>query len=74
MKNAEKKLTEKGADLIVANDVSQNGVGFGSDKNRVTLFDKNGFIEETGVLPKREIARKILNVVCDRCFTDLSTS
>ena len=42
--NAREKLLRKGCDMIVANDVSQPGVGFGSAENEVTL-----------VLPDREI-------------------
>ncbi len=57
---AVRKLHEKGLDFIVANDVSENGTGFGSDKNKVMILDRKGVVEETGVLPKREIARKIL--------------
>jgi phosphopantothenoylcysteine decarboxylase/phosphopantothenate--cysteine ligase len=60
---ATRKLHEKGLDFIVANDISENGTGFGSDKNRVMILDRKGVVEETDVLPKREIARKILSRV-----------
>ena len=58
LKNAEKKLREKGADMIVANDVSQNV--FGSDKDKVTILRQNGTIEEWPEMSKKEIASKFL--------------
>ena len=58
LKNAEKKLREKGADMIVANDVSQNV--FGSDKDKVTILRQNGTIEEWPKKKKKEIASKFL--------------
>lgn len=58
LKNAEKKLREKGADMIVANDVSQNV--FGSDKDKVTILRQNGTIEEWPKMSKKEIASKFL--------------
>lgn len=58
LKNAEKKLREKGADMIVANDVSQNV--FGSDKDKVTILRQNGTIEEWPEMSKKEMASKLL--------------
>ena len=58
LRNAEKKLREKGADMIVANDVSQNV--FGSDKDKVTILRQNGTIEEWPEMSKKEIASKLL--------------
>ena len=58
LKNAEKKLREKGADMIVANDVSQNV--FGSDKDKVTILRQNGTIAEWPEMSKKEIASKLL--------------
>jgi len=46
-KNAKLKLEKKGVDLVVANDVRE--YQFGSDKNQVTIFAKNG---EKTVLPE----------------------
>ena len=39
---AKDKLTAKGLDLIVANDVTIEGAGFGSDQNAATLIDRQG--------------------------------
>ena len=40
--NARGKLARKGADMIVANDVTQEGAGFDTDTNIVTLFLRDG--------------------------------
>ena len=58
LKNAEKKLHEKGADLIVANDVSKNV--FGSEKDKVTILKQDGTIDEWPEMSKKEIASKLL--------------
>ncbi len=61
--NAQKKLREKKLDLIVANNVSQEGSGFDSDLNQVTLIDRQGGVFESGKLNKRDIARLILEKI-----------
>ncbi len=53
----------KHLDLIVANDVSTPGLGFGTPSNRVWLVSASGAAEELPVLPKSEIARHILDRV-----------
>lgn len=60
--NARKKLTAKGADLIVGNDVS-HGKGFATDDNQV-LFVTESSTEHLPLMPKRELAARIL----DRCL------
>lgn len=57
------KLAAKGIDLLVANDVSEPGSGFGTDTNRVTLFDRSGEREDLPMLSKREVADRILDRV-----------
>ena len=61
--NARKKLTEKGLDLIVANDITGKDSGFGADTSKVTIIDKNGNIEDLPMMSKREVADKILDRV-----------
>lgn len=61
--NARQKLEKKQLDIIVANDVTGEGSGFGTDTNRVTLIDKQGNIEELPLMSKREVAEKILDRV-----------
>ena len=58
-----KKLSDKNADIIVANDVTKEGAGFDTDTNIVTLMDRSGTILETGKLPKSEIADIILDKI-----------
>lgn len=62
---AQAKLEQKNLDFIVANDVSQEGIGFHSDDNAVTLFSRYG---QKRVIPrrtKREVAYDILKVVAE---------
>jgi phosphopantothenoylcysteine decarboxylase/phosphopantothenate--cysteine ligase len=50
-------------DLLVANDVAEAGSGFGTETNRVTILDRAGAREELPLLPKREVADRILDRV-----------
>jgi phosphopantothenoylcysteine decarboxylase/phosphopantothenate--cysteine ligase len=61
--NARKKLTDKNADLIVANDVTAEGAGFDVDTNIVTLFARDGRDLALPKLTKREVAHRILDEV-----------
>lgn len=63
VENAQKKLQAKNCDLVVANDVSEAGSGFEVDTNRVKLVDTLGRVEELPLLPKGEVADKILDRV-----------
>lgn len=56
--NAQKKLTSKNLDLIVANDVTAEGAGFGVDTNIVTLITKEG-ADALPKLSKSEVAERI---------------
>ncbi len=60
--NAKNKLASKKCDLIVANDVSEAGAGFGVDTNRVTLVDAAGAIDLPAG-PKTHVAHGILDRV-----------
>jgi len=57
------KLRRKGLDLLVANDVSEQGSGFGTDTNRVTILAADGGRDDLPLLPKREVADRILDRV-----------
>lgn len=59
--HAREKLHAKGVDLLVANDVSTTGSGFGSETNRVILLNRGGEAEELPLLPKRDVADRILD-------------
>jgi phosphopantothenoylcysteine decarboxylase/phosphopantothenate--cysteine ligase len=62
-KNAADKLVRKGLDLIVANDITAPGSGFGTDTNQVTIIDKSGASETLPLLSKYEVAQRILDRV-----------
>jgi len=59
--NARGKLARKGADMIVANDVTQEGAGFDTDTNIVTLFLRDGREVPLPKLSKFEVANRILD-------------
>jgi phosphopantothenoylcysteine decarboxylase/phosphopantothenate--cysteine ligase len=59
--HARAKLASKGLDLIVANDVTRPGAGFGSEQNAATLIERDGRITDLPLKPKREMADDILN-------------
>lgn len=59
--NAAKKLVEKDAHLIVANDVSASDAGFGVDTNRITILDREGGREDLPLLSKYDCAGRILD-------------
>jgi phosphopantothenoylcysteine decarboxylase/phosphopantothenate--cysteine ligase len=61
IENAKGKLNNKKLDLIVGNDITATDSGIGSDNNRVVIIDRNGNAEELPLLPKREVADKILD-------------
>ncbi len=60
---ARRKLTEKGLDLVVANDATEVGAGFASTTNRVTLIDAAGRIDALPLMSKRDVAEAILDRV-----------
>jgi len=59
--NARAKLARKGADMIVANDVTQEGAGFDTDTNIVTLFLRDGREISLPKLTKFDVANQILD-------------
>jgi phosphopantothenoylcysteine decarboxylase/phosphopantothenate--cysteine ligase len=61
--NARRKLASKGADMIVANDVTKEGAGFDADTNIVTLFLRDGREIPLPKLTKFEVANHILDQV-----------
>lgn len=59
--NARKKLAQKNADLIVANDVTAEGAGFDHDTNIVTLFSRDGRDLPLPRMSKADVAERILD-------------
>ncbi len=64
VKNGRAKLKGKNLDFIAINDVSKRGIGFESDRNEIILLDKRGIKTHISEMYKREVAEKILDIVC----------
>jgi len=62
LENARKKLASKGVDAIVVNDVSQEGIGFDSDRNAVTIITEEEVVEVPETT-KWEVAQRVLDQV-----------
>jgi phosphopantothenoylcysteine decarboxylase/phosphopantothenate--cysteine ligase len=63
--NAQKKLEEKNADLIVLNSLKDEGAGFGHDTNKVTLFFKNGKEKQIELKSKSALAKDIVDAIIE---------
>ena len=61
--NAADKVRRKELDLIVANDITEEGSGFGVDTNRVVLIDRELEVERLPLLTKYEVGHRILDRV-----------
>ena len=57
------KLIDKALDLIVANDLTEPGAGFGTDTNRATFLDRTGRCDALPLMSKPELAHRILDAV-----------
>lgn len=60
------KLSRKKSDLLVLNDVTAPGAGFGTDTNIVQIFDAGGLVESLPLLSKQAVAERLLTVVAER--------
>jgi phosphopantothenoylcysteine decarboxylase/phosphopantothenate--cysteine ligase len=63
IENSQKKINEKNCDWLIANDVSNNEIGFDSDFNEVSILYKNGEIENISKDKKSVIAYKIVKKI-----------
>jgi phosphopantothenoylcysteine decarboxylase/phosphopantothenate--cysteine ligase len=61
--NARAKLERKGADMIVANDVTQEGAGFDTDTNIVTIYTRDGNETALPKMTKFDVANRILDQI-----------
>ncbi|MBO5566912.1 MAG: bifunctional phosphopantothenoylcysteine decarboxylase/phosphopantothenate--cysteine ligase CoaBC [Succinivibrio sp.] len=61
--HARNKLNKKNLDLIVLNNVLQKGIGFGSDDNEVSVYDRDGLVAHLDLQPKRAIADKLIELI-----------
>ncbi|GAA2836339.1 phosphopantothenate-cysteine ligase /phosphopantothenoylcysteine decarboxylase [Aminobacter aminovorans] len=68
LKNAQAKLAKKGADFIVANDVSHEGGVMGGDRNRVKIVSRSG-VDEWPDLPKEDVAERLAQLIAERLKT-----
>ncbi|WP_017687447.1 bifunctional phosphopantothenoylcysteine decarboxylase/phosphopantothenate--cysteine ligase CoaBC [Paenibacillus sp. PAMC 26794] len=63
---AREKLERKNCDLIVANDVTRTGAGFGTDTNAVHIYDREGLVEELPLIAKDDVAHRLLRIAAER--------
>jgi phosphopantothenoylcysteine decarboxylase/phosphopantothenate--cysteine ligase len=63
VENAQGKLKRKNLDLIVANDVSAEGVGFSHNTNAVTIIGADGSLQEVPLASKHTVAMAVLDSV-----------
>ena len=67
LKEAARKCAAKGLEMIVANDVTEKGCGFGTDTNRVTFLRRDGSVEALALMSKRAVAERIVRACEDFC-------
>jgi phosphopantothenoylcysteine decarboxylase/phosphopantothenate--cysteine ligase len=67
---ARRKLVKKNADMIVANNVTEAGAGFGTDTNIVTFYKKDGSELRLPLMPKSEVATQLLSEIADQLEKD----
>ncbi|QFT88816.1 Coenzyme A biosynthesis bifunctional protein CoaBC [Bacillus sp. THAF10] len=60
---AQGKLQKKNLDLVVANNITQTGAGFGTDTNIVTLFHKDGTAQSLPLMSKNDVAARLLDEI-----------
>ena len=70
VKFAKQKLEQKHCDWIIANDVSDKSIGFNSNKNEVTIIQKNNEIEKISKRDKSEIA----SILVQKILKEFSTN
>jgi len=63
---AVEKARDKGADFIVANDVSAQGSGFGTETNQVSILDPEGAIDAWPLMSKQEVAVHLWDLIAER--------
>lgn len=65
LQHAQEKMVRKGMDMIIANDVSRDDIGFATDHNEVTVINKTGaqLIEK---ISKRQLAKKLIAAIAQQ--------
>ena len=65
LENSKEKLERKHLDMIIANNLRQEGAGFGTDTNVVTIITKDGY-QELPIMSKEEVAKNIIDAILER--------
>ena len=65
LENSREKLKKKNVDMIVANNLKQDGAGFGTDTNIVTLITSDDELE-LEIMSKDEVAKKIFDLILEK--------
>ena len=63
LENAKEKISKKGCDYLIANDISRKDIGFSSDYNEVTILSSAGVVKELEKADKYTIARQIFEEI-----------
>jgi phosphopantothenoylcysteine decarboxylase/phosphopantothenate--cysteine ligase len=63
LEEARRKMNSKRCDMLVANLVNRDGLGFESDRNEVDIISRSGQVVHAGPADKRAIAERILDQV-----------
>jgi len=66
VERAHEKIQRKGVDMLVYNDVTEPGSGFGTDTNRVHIIFLDLVTEEWPQLDKNEVAERLMDLVAER--------
>ncbi len=61
--NAKEKLRQKNADFIILNSLNDKGAAFGSNNNKITIFDKDGDAHRFELKSKEAVAIDIVNTI-----------
>ncbi len=72
VENSRAKLEKKHVDMIAANNLKQEGAGFGTDTNVVTLITKDECME-LPMMSKEDVAKHIIDTIQNLCFTAKGT-
>lgn len=70
VERAVSKARSKGVDLLVYNDVSEPGSGFGTDTNRVVVIDGQGDTDPWPVMSKNEVAARLVDRIMVEAFSE----
>ncbi len=63
--HAQKKLTEKNADMIALNSLNDTGAGFGHDTNKITLLKRDNTVNSLPLMSKKEAAKAIVDQIIE---------